>query len=85
MNESTFSKYSLLPEEISKIEMIEKKKFFVGSGNNEKCIRRVMNKRDWWNPINENKKAKDKIAKKVDLGIVKNLELSDFIWTQTTK
>lgn len=58
---------------------------FVGPGNNERCIRRVMAKREWWAIINTNKKKKDKVDKKVDLETLKNQENSDFIWVQTTR
>lgn len=85
LNESHKTVYSLEADEMKRIDLIKKLSFYAGAGNNEKVFRRVMAKRDWWKARNENKKATDKISKKVDLKVVKDLEFSDFIWVQSNK
>lgn len=85
MNESQQTVYSLEADQVKRIELIRKFHFYAGAGNNEKVFRRVMAKRDWWNSRNESKKPTDKISKKVDLKVVKDLECSDFIWVQSTR
>ena len=72
-------------DQFPKEEDFKNLKFFVGPGNNEKGIRRVMAKRQWWEAINPYKKKKEKYDKKINLQIVKNLENSDFSWVQTTR
>jgi hypothetical protein len=85
LNQSNATVYSLDPNQFPNLDFVHKNKMFVGPGNNERCIRRVMAKREWWKIINEHKKKKDKIEKKVDLETLKNQENADFIWVQTTR
>lgn len=72
------------------IDISNKFKYYIGPGNNDRCIKKLMKKREWWESageykrpiINKNNKS-DK--KKKDFHNLKIMQDADFTWVQTSK
>lgn len=71
------------------IDISNKYKYFVGPGNNDKCIKRLMKKREWWVSSGEYKRPilnkNNKMEKKKDFHNLKLMQDADFTWVQSNK